>query len=86
MALVGANFPDMKAPGEAGEITNTPVKDLLEQFKTDEESSQKDTSFEKGSTTSKCATSILREVNDYNTITKEIFSKTSLKQTNTMIM
>ena len=47
MALVGANFPDMKAPGEAGEITNTPVKDLLEQFKVDEESSQKDAFSEK---------------------------------------
>ena len=38
MALVGANFPDMKGPGEAGEITNTPVKDLLEQFKADDDS------------------------------------------------
>ena len=68
MALVGANFPDMKAPGEAGEITNTPVKDLLEQFKTDEESGPKDTSFEKGIITSKCATSILREVNDFKVL------------------
>ena len=65
MALVGANFPDMKAPGEAGEITNTPVKDLLEQFKTDEDSGQKDTSFEKGINASKCASSIIREVNRF---------------------
>ena len=65
MALVGANFPDMKAPGEAGEITNTPVKDLLEQFKVDEESSQKDTVSEKGSITSKCSSLIAKEVNAF---------------------
>ena len=62
MALVGANFPDMKPPGEAGEITNTPVKDLLEQFKADDDSVQKDVCSEKGSVTSKSASSILRDV------------------------
>ena len=62
MALVGANFPDMKAPGEAGEITNTPVKDLLEQFKVDEESSQKDAFSEKGSVNSKYSSSIAKDV------------------------
>ena len=65
MALVGANFPDMKAPGEAGEITNTPVKDLLEQFKVDEESSQKDAVSEKGSINSKCSSLIAKEVNSF---------------------
>lgn len=62
MALVGANFPDMKAPGEAGEITNTPVKDFLEQFKVDEESGPKDGLSEKGSANSKCLTSIQKDV------------------------
>ena len=62
MALVGANFPDMKGPGEAGEITNTPVKDLLEQFKADDDSVQKDMFSEKGSVISKCSSSIHRDV------------------------
>ena len=32
LALVGSNFPDMKALSNAGEIANTPVKDILEQL------------------------------------------------------
>ena len=41
MALVGANFPDIKTPAESGEIINTPVKDLLEQFKSSVEANKK---------------------------------------------
>ena len=42
MALVGANFPDIKTPAESGEIINTPVKDLLEQFKSSLEANKKE--------------------------------------------
>ena len=42
MALVGANFPDIKTPAESGEIINTPVKDLLEQFKSSVEANKKE--------------------------------------------
>ena len=62
MALVGANFPEMKPPAEKGEIINTPVKDLLEQFKIEEENSQKEIFSDKGSVTSKPSSSVHREV------------------------
>ena len=64
MALVGANFPEMKTPAETGEITNTPVKDLLEQFKNDGENSQKDVFSDKGSVASKHSSSALKEVSN----------------------
>ena len=62
MALVGANFPEIKTPAETGEIINTPVKDLLEQFKADRESSQKELEMDTGNTKSKHPTSLLKEV------------------------
>ena len=60
MALVGANFPDIKTPAESGEIINTPVKDLLEQFKAGEGNTKNLTYSDKG--TSKCSTSTLNQV------------------------
>ena len=62
MALVGANFPEIKTPAETGEIINTPVKDLLEQFKADRESSQRELEMDTGNTKSKHPTSLLKEV------------------------
>ena len=44
LALVGANFPDVKTPAAAGEVINTPVKDLLEQFKVVENGVKEDAS------------------------------------------
>lgn len=61
MALVGANFPDIKTPAESGEIINTPVKDLLEQFKAGGENNKKEEYSDKGSSL-KHSTATLNQV------------------------
>ena len=62
MALVGANFPEMKTPAESGEIMNTPVKDLLEQFKAEEGHYGKDICLDETVAVSKHSSTILKDV------------------------